>query len=264
VDKYAGSGTSTPSFEQSPWFRASAEDVDWVSKVHLQGRVQKWVDHSISVTVNVPEDATEDLIEKIYRTGWEVGCKGMTVYREGSRSGVLVSDKKKDEKKETFTETAAPKRPKVLDAVVVSFMNNDERWVAVVGVYQGRPYEIFTGRAVDSFLGFTQVSKGKVIKIKENGKNRYDFQYTGQGRLQRDHRRPVAHVQQRILELRPAHLRRPAPRYAAALCGGYGGKPEPGNSLAQQLEKRHGAGAAQVYSRRHRTLAQYLPEVPNG
>jgi len=163
--------------EQSPWYRATAEDVDWVQKVHLQGRVQKWVDHSISVTVNVPEEATEDLIEKIYLTGWEAGCKGMTVYREGSRSGVLVSDKKKDDKKETFTETAAPKRPKVLDAVVVSFMNNDERWVAVVGLYQERPYEIFTGRAVDSFSILTQVSEGKVIKVKEDGKNRYDFQY---------------------------------------------------------------------------------------
>ena len=163
--------------EQSPWYRASAEDVDWVNKVHLQGRVQKWVDHSISVTVNVPEEATEELIEKIYRTGWEAGCKGMTVYREGSRSGVLVSDKKKEEKKETFTETAAPKRPKVLDAVVVTFMNNDERWVAVVGLYQDRPYEIFTGRAVDSFSVLTQVQKGKVIKVKENGRNRYDFQY---------------------------------------------------------------------------------------
>ncbi|TNE68392.1 MAG: adenosylcobalamin-dependent ribonucleoside-diphosphate reductase [Bacteroidetes bacterium] len=166
---------------QSPWYQATAEDVDWVKKVHLQGRVQKWVDHSISVTVNVPEDATEDLIGQIYLTGWEVGCKGMTVYREGSRSGVLVSDKKKDEKKETFTETAAPKRPKVLDAEVVSFMNNDERWVAVVGLYQGRPYEIFTGRAVDSFTVLTQVSEGKVIKIKENGKNRYDFQYVDKG-----------------------------------------------------------------------------------
>ena len=161
---------------QSPWYRATAEDVDWVNKVHLQGRVQKWVDHSISVTVNVPENATEDLIEKIYLTGWEAGCKGMTVYREGSRSGVLVSDKK-EEKTDAFTETAAPKRPKVLDAVVVSFMNNDERWVAVVGLYEGRPYEIFTGRAVDSFSILTQVSEGKVLKTKENGKNRYDFQY---------------------------------------------------------------------------------------
>lgn len=163
--------------EQSPWYRATAEDVDWVNKVHLQGRVQKWVDHSISVTVNVPEEATEVLIEKIYRTGWEAGCKGMTVYREGSRSGVLVSDKKKEEKKDTFIETAAPKRPKVLEAVVVTFMNNDERWVAVVGLYQDRPYEIFTGRAVDSFSVLTQVHQGKVIKVKENGKNRYDFQY---------------------------------------------------------------------------------------
>ncbi len=167
--------------EKSPWYRATAEDVDWLNKVRLQGRVQKWVDHSISVTVNVPEDATEELIEKIYFTGWEAGCKGMTVYREGSRSGVLVSDKKKDDKKETFTETVAPKRPKVLDAVVYNFMNNDERWVAVVGLYQGRPYEIFTGRAVDSFSILTQVSEGKVLKVKENGKNRYDFQYQDKG-----------------------------------------------------------------------------------
>ncbi|MBK8556515.1 MAG: adenosylcobalamin-dependent ribonucleoside-diphosphate reductase [Lewinellaceae bacterium] len=161
---------------RSPWFKASAEDVDWVAKVHMQGRVQKWVDHSISVTVNVPETATEALIEQIYRTGWEAGCKGMTVYREGSRSGVLVSDKKED-KKEEFAETAAPKRPKVLDAVVFSFMNGTERWVAVIGMYEGKPYEIFTGRATDSFSILTQVSEGRVIKVKGNGKNRYDFQY---------------------------------------------------------------------------------------
>jgi len=165
---------------QSPWHHATAGDVDWLSKVQLQGRVQKWVDHSISVTVNVPEEATEALIEKIYRSGWEAGCKGMTVYREGSRSGVLLSDKK-EEKKVAFTETAAPKRPKVLEAVVVSFMNNDERWVAVVGLYESRPYEIFTGRAVDSFSILTQVSKGKVLKTTENGKNRYDFQYVDKG-----------------------------------------------------------------------------------
>jgi ribonucleoside-diphosphate reductase alpha chain len=162
--------------EQSPWHRATAEDVDWLNKVQLQGRVQKWIDHSISVTVNVPEDATESLIEKIYLTGWESGCKGMTVYREGSRSGVLLSDKK-EEKQAAFAETVAPKRPNVLDAVVFNFMNNDERWVAVVGLYEGRPYEIFTGRAVDSFSVLAQITKGKVLKIKENGKNRYDFQY---------------------------------------------------------------------------------------
>jgi len=162
---------------QSPWYRASAEDVDWVSKVHLQERVQKWVDHSISVTVNVPENATEELIEKIYLTGWEAGCKGMTVYREGSRSGVLISDKK-EEKPDSFAETVAPKRPRELDAVVFSFMNKEERWVAVIGMLAGKPYEVFTGRAVDSFSVLTQVSAGKVLKIKENGKNRYDFQYT--------------------------------------------------------------------------------------
>ncbi len=163
--------------EQSPWHRASAEDVDWISKVQLQGRVQKWVDHSISVTVNVPENASEDLIEKIYMTGWEVGCKGMTVYREGSRSGVLLSNKKV-ETTANFGETSAPKRPDELDAVVFNFMNNDERWVAVIGIYASKPYEIFTGRAVDSFAILTQVSEGKVLKVKENGKNRYDFQYT--------------------------------------------------------------------------------------
>ncbi len=165
--------------ERSPWYRATAEDVDWVQKVHLQGRVQKWVDHSISVTVNVPEEATEELISQIYFTGWEAGCKGITVYREGSRSGVLVSEKKKaGTAAETFQETRAPKRPEVLDAAVITFLNNDEPWVAVVGLYQGRPYEIFTGRAQDSFSILTQVPKGRVIKVKENGKNRYDFQYT--------------------------------------------------------------------------------------
>ena len=161
---------------QSPWNGASAEEIDWINKVHLQGRVQKWVDHSISVTVNLPENASETLIEEIYRTGWEVGCKGMTVYREGSRNGVLISHNT-TQKIDNFTETAAPKRPYELDAVVVNFMNNDERWVAVIGVLADRPYEIFTGRAVDSFRILTHVSAGKVLKIKENGGNRYDFQY---------------------------------------------------------------------------------------
>lgn len=165
-----------PIVAQSPWFGASAADVDWISKVQLQGRVQRWVDHSISVTVNVPEEATEELIEKIYLTGWQSGCKGMTVYREGSRDGVLISHKK-EETKAAFAETVAPKRPQTLDATVVNFMNNDERWVAVIGLYDGRPYEIFTGRAEDSFSILSKISSGKVLKIKENGRNRYDFQY---------------------------------------------------------------------------------------
>lgn len=161
---------------QSPYYKATAEDVDWVSKVRLQGAVQKWVDHSISVTVNVPNTATEELIEQIFFTGWEVGCKGITVYREGSRSGVLISDE--GEKKPAFRETEAPKRPQVLDAQVYNFRNNDEPWVAVVGMLEGRPYEIFTGRAEDSFAILSHVNHGKVVKVRdENGKNRYDFQY---------------------------------------------------------------------------------------
>ena len=162
--------------EKSPWHRATAEDVDWLGKVQLQGRVQKWVDHSISVTVNLPENATEELIDQIYRTGWELGCKGITVYREGSRSGVLISENAK--KPESFLETIPPKRPELLDAMVFHFMNNDEKWVAVVGVYEGKPYEIFTGRAVDSFSILSKIKAGKVLKTKDQaGRNRYDFQY---------------------------------------------------------------------------------------
>jgi ribonucleoside-diphosphate reductase alpha chain len=163
--------------QESPYNKATAEDVDWISKVRLQGKVQQWVDHSISVTVNVPENATEALIEKIYLEGWKAGCKGMTVYREGSRSGVLISDKQQDKKAAGFMETAAPKRPQILDAVVCHFMNNDEKWVAVVGIYDHKPYEIFTGRAVDSFIILGHINQGKVVKVKEKGQNRYDFQY---------------------------------------------------------------------------------------
>jgi ribonucleoside-diphosphate reductase alpha chain len=162
--------------EKSPWNHATAEDVDWLAKVQLQGRIQKWVDHSISVTVNLPENATEELIDQIYRTGWLYGCKGMTVYREGSRSGVLISEKA--EKQNSFLETVPPKRPDILEAVVFNFMNNDEKWVAVVGVYENKPYEIFTGRAVDSFSILSKIKEGRVLKTKDqNGRNRYDFQY---------------------------------------------------------------------------------------
>ena len=162
--------------EKSPWNHATAEDVDWLAKVQLQGRIQKWVDHSISVTVNLPENATEELIDQIYRTGWQYGCKGMTVYREGSRSGVLISEKA--EKQNSFLETVPPKRPDILEALVFNFMNNDEKWVAVVGVYENKPYEIFTGRAVDSFSILSKIKEGRVLKTKDqNGRNRYDFQY---------------------------------------------------------------------------------------
>jgi len=167
--------------KQSPYYNATANDVDWVQKVKMQGSIQKWVDHSISVTVNIPEETTVEMVKKIYQTAWEVGCKGCTIYRDGSRSGVLVSDKKKEEKAEAagkFIETMPPKRPDRLEAQIVRFRNNDESWMAVIGLYEGRPYEIFTGRAVDTFSLPSYVESGWVIKAAdEEGNNRYDFQF---------------------------------------------------------------------------------------
>ncbi len=168
-----------PIIEQSPYHRATANDVDWVQKVKMQGAIQKWVDHSISVTVNVPEDTSEEMVKKIYQTAWEAGCKGCTIYREGSRSGVLVADSgSKDRKVARFQETMSPKRPKVLEAAVVRFKNNSEDWIAVIGLYDKRPYEIFTGRAEDMFKFPDYVTSGWVIKAKdEDGHNRYDLQF---------------------------------------------------------------------------------------
>jgi ribonucleoside-diphosphate reductase alpha chain len=163
---------------QSPYEGATANHVDWVNKVKLQGTVQKWVDHSISVTVNVPTDIEEEMIAKIYQTGWESGCKGMTIYRDGSRSGVLVSDKEDGTVDATFEETKAPKRPMELEAQVVRFKNENESWIGVIGILEGRPYEIFTGRAEDSFYLPTWVDHGWVIKNKNgDDKSRYDFRY---------------------------------------------------------------------------------------
>src|SRR5690606_8439692 len=167
--------------EKSPYHGATANDVNWVEKVKLQGAVQKWVDHSISVTVNVPNACTEDLVSQIYQTGWESGCKGITVYRDGSRSGVLISNDKKEDKQEvtnTFGETMAPKRPEKLEAEIIQFNNESEKWIAVIGLLDGRPYEIFTGAAKESFSILSQVQKGWVIKSRsDDGKTRYDFQY---------------------------------------------------------------------------------------
>ena len=166
---------------KSPYHGATANDVDWVEKVNLQGSVQKWIDHSISVTVNVPEDCPEDMVSKIYLTGWESGCKGITVYRDGSRSGVLISNDDKKEKEEAiaqFSETNAPKRPEKLEAEIIQFNNEAEKWIAVIGLLDGRPYEIFTGGAEESFAILSHVQNGWVIKSKsEDGKTRYDFQY---------------------------------------------------------------------------------------
>ena len=160
---------------QSPYYKATSNDVDWLSKVRMQGAIQKWVDHSISVTINLPEDAKEDLVGKLYVTAWESGCKGVTVYRDGSRAGVLLSNNKKD--KEVSLEPK--KRPEVLEADVVRFMNNDEKWVAFVGKLEGRPYEIFTGKEDDDVLPIPKtVSKGYIIKSKQkDGTKRYDFRY---------------------------------------------------------------------------------------
>jgi len=161
--------------KESPYYKATSADIDWVSKVKMQGRIQKWVDHSISVTVNVPENIPEKLVSDIYLTAWESGCKGMTIYREGSRSGVLISNDKKEEK--IFKETSAPPRPKVLEADVLRFQNNYEKWVGVIGKLDGRPYEIFTGKADDFYLP-PAIEKGWVIKSKLKGEHsRYDFQF---------------------------------------------------------------------------------------
>ncbi len=164
--------------KKSPYYKATANDVDWVEKVRMQGMVQKWVDHSISVTVNLPKEATEELVSKVYQTAWESGCKGMTIYRDGSRDGVLISNEKKSEDTTEFKETKAPTRPKVLEAEVVRFQNDYDKWVAVVGLLDKKPYEIFTGKA-DEFYLPPYVNKGWVIKNKpEKGEpSRYDFQF---------------------------------------------------------------------------------------
>lgn len=173
---------------RSPYYKATSNDVDWLNKVKMQGAVQKWVDHSISVTINLPNDVSEEMVNKLYVEAWKSGCKGCTVYRDGSRSGVLIS--LKNEKKKT-TENAEPnpadengfvthKRPIELDADVVRFQNNKEKWIAFIGLIDGKPYEIFTGIADDDEGIFCpkSVSKGKIIKvIDENGQKRYDFQF---------------------------------------------------------------------------------------
>ena len=165
---------------QSPYYKATSADIDWVNKVKMQGAIQKWVDHSISVTVNIPKETTEEIVSTIYQTAWESGCKGCTIYRDGSRHGVLVS-KSENKNCNEFIESKAPKRPKKLEAEVVRFKNDKEDWIAVVGMYEHRPYEIFTGRA-ENFVLPKWVEKGWVIRVKEKGDEhaRYDFQFLDQ------------------------------------------------------------------------------------
>ncbi len=162
---------------KSPYHKATSNDVDWISKVKMQGKIQKWVDHSISVTINLPEEATEELVGRLYFAAWESGCKGVTVYREGSRSGVLISTKDKEKKKDG---TFPTKRPEVLEADIVRFQNNKDKWIAFIGLIDGKPYEIFTGLAddEDGILLPRSVTEGWIIKSRdENGVSRYDFQY---------------------------------------------------------------------------------------
>ncbi len=162
----------------SPYHGATSNDVDWLMKVKMQGMIQKWVDHSISVTVNLPSHVDENLVANVYQTAWESGCKGVTVYRDGSRSGVLVAETKKEKHANTIQETHAPERPFMLEAHVVRFKNNEEEWIAFVGVLDGRPYEIFTGKDEDLFL-HKGVKIGRISRHKKlaGEKARYDFEF---------------------------------------------------------------------------------------
>ena len=168
--------------QKSPYYKATSNDVDWLAKVRMQGSVQKWVDHSISVTINLPADVSESLVNELYVEAWKSGCKGCTVYRDGSRAGVLVSTKKEEPKCNHYiaNEEHILKRPTELEADVVRFQNNKEKWIAFVGLIEGRPYEIFTGLADDEEGIFCpkSVNKGKIIKaFDEQGNKRYDFQF---------------------------------------------------------------------------------------
>ena len=167
--------------ERSPYGGATANDIDWLEKVRMQGRIQKWVDHSISVTINLPADVTEEVVNELYAEAWRSGCKGCTVYRDGSRSGVLVSiTPKKEKEKPVDIRPHIIKRPIELEADVVRFQNNKEKWIAFVGLVDGAPYEIFTGLADDDDGIYCpkSVTHGKIIKaVNENGEKRYDFQF---------------------------------------------------------------------------------------
>jgi ribonucleoside-diphosphate reductase alpha chain len=162
--------------QKSPYYQATSNDVDWLAKVRMQGEIQKWVDHSISVTINIPKEVSEELVSELYMTAWKSGCKGCTIYREGSRAGVLLSNNN-DREEDPSTKY---KRPRVLDAEIIRFKNNEEQWIAFVGLKDGKPYEIFTGIEDEEIFPIPKsISKGKIIKNKEeDGTTRYDFQYT--------------------------------------------------------------------------------------
>lgn len=174
--------------KKSPYYKATSNDVDWVEKVRMQGAVQKYVDHSISVTVNLPNDVSEEMVSNVYETGWKSGCKGITVYRDGSRQGVIVSHDDSKSIEEKMKENNAPRRPKKLECDVIKFTNNKEKWIGFLGIYEETksgekfPYELFTGLS-ESFPLPNYVERGEIIKIKQKDDNgithkRYDFEYT--------------------------------------------------------------------------------------
>jgi ribonucleoside-diphosphate reductase alpha chain len=173
--------------KESPYYKATSEDVDWVEKVKMQGQIQKWVDHSISVTVNLPAEATEEIVDQVYQTAWREGCKGITIYREGSRSGVLVAKSNKNKNKESnktvneiLKESNAPRRPKNLECEIIRFRNKGEKWIAFVGILNGRPYEVFTG-VEESFPVPKNINKAFIKKVKKKvegeDEKRYDLIY---------------------------------------------------------------------------------------
>ena len=171
---------------QSPYYKATANDVDWLMKVKMQGAIQKWVDHSISVTVNLPSTVDEELVNRLYVEAWKCGCKGCTIYRDGSRAGVMISVKKKEKKDDKGSlplcrqPEVTERRPEVLECDVVRFQNNKEKWVAFVGLLDGHPYEIFTGLQDDDegIVLPKTVTKGRIIKcVNADGTKRYDFQF---------------------------------------------------------------------------------------
>jgi len=184
IDEFSNLSTSKMNeiISKSPYYNATSNDIDWEEKVKMQGGIQKWIDHSISVTINLPNETTVDTVDKLYKTAWESGCKGVTVYRDGSRDGVLISNDKKDIKEE-IKENNAVKRPNVLECEVVRFVNHKEKWIGFLGMMEDEdgtryPYEIFTG-FVDSFSVPNYVENGFIKKTKnKSGKSIYNFVYT--------------------------------------------------------------------------------------